>query len=213
MKNLFYIVLMISTLIFLQACSEDEEVATTTVASQTMTDSTGATVNLDGTYLVACNGSSSGYQTEQIVLSGNTYTYTYNGFSDSTCATAEYSATASATYTMGDNATTTTTDNATAVTEVNLALQSQDITLKAASYVTSWNADSAGYGFTDWVSGTAKSILGLNWDGTTSTTFVVGQAQYDIFYISGTSLQTGTCDDCWTTTYPTDLSSSIYVKQ
>ena len=92
MKNIFFITLMISTLFFMQSCSTEDSTATT--SSQTMTDSTGASVSLDGTYLIACAASSSAYVKYEAVLSGTTFTSTEAAFSDDTCATATYSYTA-----------------------------------------------------------------------------------------------------------------------
>ena len=88
MKNIFYIILLISTLFFLQACSADEEVATT-AASQTMTDSTGASVSLDGNYVIKCNGTSYGgfhfFNKQEILISGTNYTETFAQFNDTDC--------------------------------------------------------------------------------------------------------------------------------
>jgi hypothetical protein len=215
MKNIFYIILMISTLFFLQACSEDEEVATT-AASQTMTDSAGATVSLDGTYTLKCNGSSS-FQKPEIVLSATNYTSTWPAFSDSDCDNATYTYITTATFAVGSATTTSGSDNSSkndvAVTKIDYAIQSQTLTPKHADTVTSWNSAEL-YGFTDWAIDVAKTTWGLNDNGTTNATEVVGYKIYDIWYISGTSLIMGGGDVDTSKVYPTELDySSIYVKQ
>jgi hypothetical protein len=215
MKNIFYIILMISTLFFLQACSEDEEVATT-AASQTMTDSAGATVSLDGTYTLKCNGSSS-FQKPETVLSATNYTLTWPAFSDSDCDNATYTNITTATFAVGSATTTSGSDNSSkndvAVTKIDYAIQSQTLTPKHADTVTSWNSAEL-YGFTDWAIDVAKTTWGLNDNGTTNATEVVGYKIYDIWYISGTSLIMGGGDVDTSKVYPTELDySSIYVKQ
>ena len=215
MKNIFYIILMISTLFFLQACSEDEEVATT-AASQTMTDSAGATVSLDGTYTLKCNGSSS-FQKPEIVLSATNYTSTWPAFSDSDCDNATYTYITTATFAVGSATTTSGSDNSSkndvAVTKIDIAIQSQTLTPKHADTVTSWNSAEL-YGFNDWAIDVAKTTWGLNDNGTTNATEVVGYKIYDIWYISGTSLIMGGGDVDTSKVYPTELDySSIYVKQ
>ena len=216
MKNIFYIILMISTLFFLQACSEDEEVATTST-SQTVTDSTGASVSLDGTYLQACTAGSSEYTKLEVVISGSTYNLKNEAFSDDTCTTATNIYTNGMTFTVGSATTTSGSDNSSkndvAVTKIELKIQSIGFTLLDDTLVTQWN-DSSVYGFTDWVNGTAKSLLGLNGDGTADNESVVDAARYDIWYISGTSFQMGGGDADITKVYPTELDySTILVKQ
>jgi len=216
MKNIFFITLMISTLFFMQSCSTEEE-STATTASQTMTDSTGASVSLDGTYLQACAGSGSNYSKIEVVISGSTYNAKTEAFSDDTCATATYIYTTGMTFTAGSATTTSGSDNSSkndvAVTKIELKLQSIGFTILSDTMVTQWN-DGAVYGFTDWANGTAKSILGLNGDGTTDSTEVVDVAIYNIWYISGTSFQMGGGDVDQYTVYPTELDySTILVKQ
>ena len=206
---------MISTLFFMQSCSTDDSTATT--SSQTMTDSTGASVSLDGTYLIACAASGSAYVKYEAVLSGTTFTSTQAVFSDDTCATAYYSFTAARTFTVGIATTTSGSDNSSkndvAVTKIELKLQSIGFTILDDTMVTQWN-DASVYGFTDWANGTAKSILGLNGDGTTDSTEVVDVVFYDIWYISGTSFQMGGGDVDQSAVYPTKLDySTILVKQ
>ena len=181
---------MISTLFFMQSCStEEESTATATTASQTMTDSTGASVSLDGTYLQACAASGSAYVKLEIVLSGTTNTFTQDSFSDDTCATSK---------------------NDLAVTKIDNALQSISLTVLSDQWAAMFNSSSL-FGFTDWANGTAKSVLGLNSDGTTDSTSSVGVVSYDILYINGTSLQSGGGSS---STYPTELDySSVYTKQ
>ena len=218
MKNIFFITLMISTLFFMQSCStEEESTATATTASQTMTDSTGASVSLDGTYLQACAASGSAYVKLEIVLSGTTNTFTQDSFSDDTCATATISRTWVNTFTVGSATTTSGSDNSSkndlAVTKIDQALQSASITLLSDLYAAMFNSSSL-FGFTDWANGTAKSVLGLNSDGTTDSTSSVGAVSYDIWYINGTSLQYGGGSVDTSSTYPTELDySSVYTKQ
>ena len=215
MKNIFYIILMTSTLFFLQACSEDDEVATT-AASQTMTDSAGATVSLDGTYTRKCEGSSSNYYKPQIVLSATNYTETWPAFSDSDCDNATYTNIVTATFAVGSATTTSGSDNSSkndvAVTKIDIAIQSQTLTPKHADTVTSWNSAEL-YGFNDWAIDVAKTTWGLNDNGTTNATEVVGYKIYDIWYISGTSFQYGGGDVDTSKAYPTELNYSIFVKQ
>jgi len=215
MKNIFFITLMISTLFFMQSCStEEESTATATTASQTMTDSTGASVSLDGTYLQACAASGSAYVKLEIVLSGTTNTFTQDSFSDDTCATATISRTWVNTFTVGSATTTSGSDNSSkndlAVTKIDNALQSISLTVLSDQWAAMFNSSSL-FGFTDWANGTAKSVLGLNSDGTTDSTSSVGVVSYDILYINGTSLQSGGGSS---STYPTELDYSyVYTKQ
>jgi hypothetical protein len=216
MKNIFFITLMISTLFFMQSCSTEEE-STATTASQTMTDSTGASVSLDGTYLQACTAGSSEYTKLEVVISGSTYNLKNESFSDDTCATATYTYTSGRTFAVGSATTTSGSDNSSkndvAVTKIELKLQSIGFTILDDTMVTQWN-DASVYGFTDWANGTAKSLLGLNGDGTTDNVSVVDAALYDIWYISGTSFQAGGGDVDQYTVYPTELDySTILVKQ
>ena len=216
MKNIFFITLMISTLFFMQSCSTEEE-STATTASQTMTDSTGASVSLDGTYLIACAGSGSSYNKYEVVISGTTFTYKDEGFSDDTCATATTSRTWVNTFTVGSATTTSGSDNSSkndlAVTKIDNALQSISLTVLSDQWAAMFNSSSL-FGFTDWANGTAKSVLGLNSDGTTDSTSSVGVVSYDILYINGTSLQSGGGDVDTSSTYPTELDySSVYTKQ
>jgi len=216
MKNIFFITLMISALFFMQSCSTEED-STATTTSQTMTDSTGASVSLDGTYLQACAASGSAYVKLEIVLSGTTNTFTQDSFSDDTCATATTSRTWVNTFTVGSATTTSGSDNSSkndlAVTKIDNALQSVSLTVLSDQWAAMFNSSSL-FGFTDWANGTAKSVLGLNSDGTTNSTQVVGVVSYDIWYINGTSLQYGGGSADTSSTYPTELDYSyVYTKQ
>jgi hypothetical protein len=215
MKNIFFITLMISTLFFMQSCSTEEE-STATTASQTMTDSTGATVNLDGTYTLKCNGSGSNFRKPEIVLSATNYTFTWPAFSDSDCDNATYTYITTATFAVGSATTTSGSDNSSknglVVTKIDLAVQSQTLTPKHADSVASLNSGKL-YGYTDWAIDVAKNVWGLNDNGTTNATEVVGYKIYDIFYISGTSFQYGGGDVDTSKAYPTELNDSIFVKQ
>jgi len=215
MKNIFFITLMISTLFFMQSCSTEDSTATT--SSQTMTDSTGASVSLDGTYLIACAGSGSSYNKYEVVISGTTFTYKDEGFSDDTCATASFSVAYATTFTVGSATTTSGSDNSSkndlAVTKIDHALQSLSMTPLSEALATGLNSVSF-KGYTDWVNGTAKSIIGLYDNGTTNSTQVVGVVSYDIWYINGTSLQYGGGSADTSSTYPTELDYSyVYTKQ
>jgi hypothetical protein len=215
MKNIFFITLMISTLFFMQSCSTEDSTATT--SSQTMTDSTGASVSLDGTYLIACAGSGSSYNKYEVVISGTTFTYKDEGFSDDTCATASFSVAYATTFTVGSATTTSGSDNSSkndlAVTKIELKLQSLSLTPLSDTFATSFNSASF-KGYTDWVNGTAKSIIGLYDNGTTNSTQVVGVVSYDIWYINGTSFQYGGGSVDTSSTYPTELDYSyVYTKQ
>ena len=207
---------MISTLFFMQSCSTEEE-STATTASQTMTDSTGASVSLDGTYLQACVGSGSNYSKLEVVISGSTYNLKNESFSDDTCATATTSRTWVNTFTVGSATTTSGSDNSSkndlAVTKIDYALQSMSLTPLSDTFATSFNSGSL-YGYTDWANGTAKSIIGLYDNGTTNSTQVVGAVSYDIWYINGTSFQYGGGSVDTSSTYPTELDYSyVYTKQ
>ena len=216
MKNIFFITLMISALFFMQSCSTEED-STATTTSQTMTDSTGASVSLDGTYLIDCAASGSAYVKYEVVLSGTTFTFTEAAFSDDTCATGTYSFIGAWTFTVGSATTTSGSDNSSkndlAVTKIDYALQSLSMTILSDTVATSFNSSSV-YGFTDWANGTAKSVLGLNGDGTTDNTSFVGAVSYDIWYINGTSFQYGGGSVDTSSTYPTELEYSyVYTKQ
>ena len=216
MKNIFFITLMISTLFFMQSCSTEEDSTAATTSSQTMTDSTGASVSLDGTYTLKCNGSSS-FQKPEIVLSATNYTSTWPAFSDSDCDNATYTYITTATFAVGSATTTSGSDNSSkndvAVTKIDYAIQSSTLTPKHADAVTSFNSAEL-YGFNDWAIDVAKTTWGLNDNGTTNATEVVGYKIYDIWYISGTSLIMGGGDVDTSKVYPTELDySSIYVKQ
>ena len=206
---------MISALFFMQSCSTEED-STATTTSQTMTDSTGASVSLDGTYLQACTAGSSEYTKLEVVISGSTYNLKNESFSDDTCATATYTYTSGMTFAVGSATTTSGSDNSSkndvAVTKIDIAIQSQTLTPKHADTVTSWNSAEL-YGFNDWAIDVAKTTWGLNDNGTTNATEVVGYKIYDIWYISGTSFQYGGGDVDTSKAYPTELNYSIFVKQ
>jgi hypothetical protein len=118
---------------------------------------------------------------------------------------------------VGSATTTSGSDNSSkndvAVTKIDYAIQSSTLTPKHADAVTSFNSAEL-YGFNDWAIDVAKTTWGLNDNGTTNATEVVGYKIYDIWYISGTSLIMGGGDVDTSKVYPTELDySSIYVKQ
>ena len=214
MKNIFYIILMISTLFFLQACSADEEVATT-AASQTMTDSTGASVSLDGTYLIACEADSDNESTKAtFTISGTSMSFLNQGFTDDKCTTSKFDYKSVNTFSTGASYTASSGET---VTKNTLTVVSQHLTITDETMLTNYNGtawNSTGmYGFRDWVSGTERNITGISWDGGVVAGNVAGFVWYDLLYIKGTSLQMGSSSDN-NSTFPTVLdNSSIYVKQ
>ena len=211
---------MISTLFFLQACSADEEVATT-AASQTMTDSTGATVSLDGNYVIKCNGTSYGsthfFNKMEIGISGTNYTEMQAQFNDTDCDNSTYTSNSVYTYAVGSATTTSGSDNSSknglAVTKIVLAVQSSTFTIHQASLLKSYNDDKM-YGYSDWAVDVAKETWGLNDNGTVAETEVIGLKVYDIWHVSGTSLKTGYTQGIETTKdYPTELNDSNVWKK
>ena len=212
MKKLVYITLMICSLFILQSCSSDLDFITAeedpvVYPSQTITDSTGAAISIDGTYLIACTNSGK----SSLVISATNATMTGEGFTADDCATGSehYTYTSVFSFTIGAAG----TDNeSTAVNKVSLTLQSQILTPKSDIFVTSFN-ESTAYGFTDWAKDIGKNIMALNEDGTTNTTN--SKLFYDIWSVSGTSLRMGAydADIDTTTTYPTALDSDVWVKQ
>ena len=219
MKNIFYIILMISTLFFLQACSADEEVATT-AASQTMTDATGASVSLDGNYVIKCNGTSYGsthsFNKQEIVISGTNYTETFAQFNDTDCDNSTSTSKTVLTFAVG-SATSTVSDNSSkdglAVTKIVLAVQSSTLTIHQASLVTSSN-NMKMYGYSDWAVDVEKETWGLNEDGTVVEAEVVGYKINAIWHVSGTSLTFGDTQGIdRTKVYPTELDNSmVFIK-
>ena len=220
MKNIFYIILMISTLFFLQACSADEEVATT-AASQTMTDSAGATVSLDGNYVIKCNGTSYGsthfFNKMEIGISGTNYTEMQAQFNDTDCDNSTYTTNSVYTYAVGSATTTSGSDNSSknglAVTKIVLAVQSSTFTIHQASLLKSYNDDKM-YGYSDWAVDVAKETWGLNDNGTVVEAEVVGYKLNAIWHVSGTSLIFGDTDGIdRTKVYPTELDNSKVFKK
>ena len=211
MKNIFYMTLMICTLFFLLSCSKKEE-SSDAPASQTMTDSTGASVSLDGTYKTACtiNSIDNSSSTNTLVISNTSTTTLWKSFSDKLCATEEFDWSGTNSFAVGSSATASTGE---AVTKITLTTVSAAATLYTDALVTTYNASGVGYGYTDWVKGTAKSIIGLNWDGTDNSTEAAGKVFYDIWYISGSTFKWGTADDGDYSHYPTELGSQVFTKQ
>ena len=220
MKNIFYIILMISTLFFLQACSADEEVATT-AASQTMTDSTGASVSLDGNYVIKCNGTSYGsthfFNKQEILISGTNYTETFAQFNDTDCDNSTSTSKTVLTFAVGSDTKTSGSDNSSknglAVTKIVLAVQSSTLTIHQASLVTSSNTMKM-YGYSDWAVDVEKETWGLNEDGTVVEAEVVGYKINAIWHVSGTSLTFGDTEGIdRTKVYPTELDNSKVFKK
>ena len=214
MKNIFYLTVLICFSLILQSCSADEEVATTT-PSQTMTDSTGASVSLDGTYLAACKADSDNESDKAtFTISGTSMSFLRQGYTDDKCTTSKFDYKVVNTFSPGASTTASTGET---VTKNTMTSVSQDLTITAETMLTNYNGtvwNSTGmYGFRDWVSGTERDITGLLWTGGENPVNVLGAVWYDLLYISGTSLQMGSTTDN-NSTYPTELdNSSIYVKQ
>jgi len=203
MKNILFIILVILTSFILQSCSSDEETA---VETQNVVDSTGASVTIDGTYAQTCDTyADNTSELTSLTLAGSTYINTYKKYSDDACATSTTEFVTGFSYAVGAAAVTT---DLKAVNQVTAVIKTQVATLYTAELVAAYNEESY-YGFTDWEIGTSKSIFGLNYsDG--STDAAASDTLYDIWYLSGTSLQMGEGDG---TAYPTDLSSTVYTKQ
>ena len=143
-----------------------------------MTDSTGASVSLDGTYQQAC--SSKEKDTSEIVISGNNLSVTYTLYTDDACATARYVYKGNLTFVVGSSVTAATGETA---NQITLTHVSQGATNSTDASTAESNEDGA-YGFTDWVTGTEKDITGLNYDdGSTNSTSVAGYVFYDLWYI------------------------------
>ena len=203
---------MICSLFILQSCSSDLDFITAeedpvVYPSQTITDSTGAAISIDGTYLIACSESGK----NSLVISATNATLEGEGFSGADCAASslQYVYTSNLTFAIGAAG----TDNeSNAVNKVSLTLQSQILTPKSDIFVTSFN-ESTAYGFTDWTKDVGKDIIELNEDG---TAFTKGRTPFlDIWSVSGTSLRMGAydADIDTTTTYPTGLDYEVWVKQ
>jgi len=177
-----------------------------------MTDSTGASVSLDGTYKTACtiNSIDNSSSTNTLVISNTSTTNLYKLFSDNACATEKFDWSGTNSFAVGSSATASTGE---AVTKITNTSVSTTITLYTDARVTIYNASGVGYGYTDWVKGTAKSVIGLNWDGTDNSTEAAGKVFYDIWYISGSTFKWGTADDGDYSHYPTELGSQVFTKQ
>ena len=180
-----------------------------------MTDSTGASVSLDGTYLIACEADSDNESTKAtFTISGTTMSFLNQGFTDTKCTTTKFDYKQVNTFSTGASTTASTGET---VTKNTLTSVSQDLTITAETMLTNYNGtawNSTGmYGFRDWVSGTKKDITGLHYTGVKNAQMVAGAVWYDLLYIKGTSLQMGSSSDN-NSTFPTLLdNSSIYVKQ
>ena len=177
-----------------------------------MTDSTGATVSLNGTYKIACtiNSLDHSSSTTTLVISNTSVTTLWKLFSDNACATEKFGWSGANSFAVGSSATASTGE---AVTKITLTTVSAAATLYTDALVTTYNASGAGYGYTNWVKGTAKSVIGLNWDGTDNSTEAAGKVFYDIWYISGSTFKWGTADDGDYSHYPTELGSQVFTKQ
>ena len=207
MKNIFYMTLMICTLFFLQSCSKKEE-STAAPASQTMTDSTGASVSLDGTYSgTVCSAEK---ESEDVVLSGNDYTYTYSTYIDDACATVTITYITNRTYVTGSS---TSASNGETANKITMTRVTRNQTLFTDAKVTEYNDDSA-YGFSDWVKGTTKVVTGLDDDGGASATTAAGTVAYDLWYVLSINLQFGNDSGVDSTvTYPILIDGQVWTKQ
>ncbi len=205
-KILFFLILISLISLFISSCSSDEE--STTSASATMIDSTGATVNIDGTYSNTCTASGTTSSKQSIVISGTSVYYQSVNYEDTTCTTEAL--TFKWTYKSLANNGSDTVDSKT-VTKISFTTVSTEITPNSSTYTTYANAGSW-CSKTDWVEDTTYDATGVTCTNLTGgTNKAAGVDLYDIWYLSGTSLQTA--PSALTTGYPTSIDSTVFSKE
>lgn len=192
--SIFFSLLIPMTCIAACEHSKDPALRSPSYASSSAS-ATSTAVTLDGTwtypdsYDAGDNGitgdSDDNWSTESLIFSGNGVTYRQIIYL-TTSAGAKGDA-----YMQFDSAftfTTGTAGSADGSTKIDLVLTDITATPKSAAAVLILNAASYA-GYTDWQADTAKSVAGINIDGSAYDT--AGTKSYDIYKISGSSLYLG----------------------
>ena len=172
-----------------------------------MINSTGATVDVDGTYSDTCTVSGSSSSKSTVVIAGTSITNENILYEDTTCTTAGM--TFKWTYTSLANNGSTIVDSKT-VTKMTYSTVSTEITTNSSTYTAfanllSWCSK------TDWVTDTTYDATGVDCTSLGMSNQVAGITIYDIFYLNGSSLQGSSAAS--TTDYPTSLNSTVYTKE
>ncbi len=173
-----------------------------------MIDSTGSTVDIDGTFTNTCTASGTTSSKQSIVISGTSVYYQSVNYEDTSCSTEAL--TFKWTYKSLANNGSDTVDSKT-VTKITFTTVSTEITPNSSTY-TSYANTGSWCSKTDWVEDTTYDATGVTCTQLTGgTNDAAGVVYYDIWYLSGTSLQTA--PSALTTGYPTSIDSTIFTKE
>jgi len=183
-------------------CGKTEEEVTATAT---------AIAELAGTWSTGCTNPSEGeYKKDSYIHSGLTLTRSMISYSDAACATKYLTFDITGTVTSPGDATTPA-----GAKKLNFTYVSATATIHTDAIVTAANASSL-CGYTDFVKDVPKSVLGKTC-GSGRAIGNTGEVGYDVYKITGTTLQlgdedtvTGTPSD---TNRPTALETTTFTKQ
>ena len=196
MKNIYIILILISSLTIISCAKKSDTSSTTT-----------PTTEVEGTFLTNCFLSGSYYRINTITVTGTDVVVKYEWHTDSSCST-DY-ALWEDTYdslSIGDEV---TFSDSTKGHKFTLEVVSFKLTPQTASAVSTTNTANF-CGYSDWALNTAKDYTGKN---CSSTAYPVANTSIQGLYnLVGNNLFLGTLNT--TGSYPTGVSTSTtYVKQ
>ena len=196
MKNIYIILILISSLTIISCAKKSDTSSTTT-----------ATTEVEGTFLTNCFQSGSYYNIQTITVTGTDVVVKYEWHTDSSCST-DY-AIWEDTYdslSIGDNL---SFSDDTMGHKFTLEVVSFKLTPQTASVVSALNTDNS-CGYSDWTLNTAKDITGKTCDSTAVA--VANTSVRGLYNLVGNNLFLGSLNT--TGSYPTGVSTAItYVKQ
>ena len=138
------------------------------------------TTELEGTWATSCSASAQNILS--LTFSGNSYTYVGKIFADSSCQTLNGTLTASGTFTIGD-----ALSSPSGAKNIDYLQTSQTI-LPVNGYAAQVNAWGCGITFQD---GVTTNLAGVNCTSLSIPELANGATWFDIYRISGTTLQHG----------------------
>jgi len=186
------------------SASNTRSISSTAVDNLTLTYTN--PTELDGRWVTSCVASGSLYWIDTVIVIGTDMVYKSEGHTNSSCSTDfntwEYSYSS---LSIGDAV---TFNDSTTGHKFSMNAGSFKYTPQVASDVSSSNTNSW-CGYSDWELNTAKEINGRTC-GSGSAYVSLGTGHYGLYNLDGYNLMIG---DFNTDTYPTSVSTDIFVKQ
>jgi hypothetical protein len=150
------------------------------IQSLTITGESGNQVNLNGSWSEGCVADDGESEKSVTTISGSSFSVTMNMWTSSTdCSgTSDVTNSISGTFTLGEERTVTMDSSNVTATKVDAVISTAQFTINNPDMLSDANTEGT-CGYTDWVAGTAKDVLGTDCAPDTSLK--------DIIYIDDTA--------------------------